>query len=454
MTPNLGWAYTLNYNDFCDVYRLKINPKNKRQYWYDGQWRELEDNSVPLAVKLGGLTIRLKRKAFWSVYGPTLQTKKGTYAMRFPGLERIGSIEQVYRMNRARNLQEFKAALNLQQNPSVNIVYADRFDNLFYISNGLYPDRDPKYNWRYVVPGDTSATRWTRVLPMSAIPQVENPSSGFVFSVNNSPFSAAGKCCNVDPATVNPTMGIATGNNNRAVTLSNNLDNDQKFSYEEFKRLKYDMTFPTNSASALSLQRIFDTDPARYPTIAEGLKVLKKWNRSTDTTNLQAGLFFKSFWRLFEKKKAGMLELDEGFSFTDEEMVDAVSFGMKWMKKHFGKLEVPYGEIQRHTRGKVNLAIGGMPDVLAAMLSKPMKHKKGEKGFYRASAGESYILLVTYGPNGPERIESVNAYGSSNVPSSPHYTDQMGMFVRQQTKPMTLDRATIEREAERIYQPE
>jgi acyl-homoserine-lactone acylase len=85
--------------------------------------------------------------------------------------------------------------------------------------------------------------------------------------------------------------------------------------------------------------------------------------------------------------------------------------------------------------------------VIAAVASQPYKDGK-----VRAYQGESYIELVKFSKEGPE-IETVIPYGASNHPESPHYTDQMELFVHQQTKKMTLDKATILKEAERIYHP-
>jgi acyl-homoserine-lactone acylase len=94
-----------------------------------------------------------------------------------------------------------------------------------------------------------------------------------------------------------------------------------------------------------------------------------------------------------------------------------------------------------------NLPVGGAPDVLAAAYTEPYKN-----GQFRMRAGESYIEMVRFTPNGV-KIETVNAYGASSKPSSKHYADQMEIFVKQQLKPMTLDREAVFREAERIYSP-
>ena len=51
-------------------------------------------------------------------------------------------------------------------------------------------------------------------------------------------------------------------------------------------------------------------------------------------------------------------------------------------------------------------------------------------------------------------IQSINTFGASMHPDSPHYKDQMGMFLNQQTKPMTLDKVTVLKTARTTYHPQ
>jgi acyl-homoserine-lactone acylase len=60
--------------------------------------------------------------------------------------------------------------------------------------------------------------------------------------------------------------------------------------------------------------------------------------------------------------------------------------------------------------------------------------------------------LVRFGEEGVE-IETVNVYGSSAKPDSPHYTDQMEMFVDKKLKKMSLDKEIVMKEAVKIYSP-
>jgi acyl-homoserine-lactone acylase len=66
--------------------------------------------------------------------------------------------------------------------------------------------------------------------------------------------------------------------------------------------------------------------------------------------------------------------------------------------------------------------------------------------------GESFIQLVNFSKDGP-KIETIHSYGASKKEGNKHYNDQMEMFIAQKLKPMTLDKATVYKNAERIYHP-
>ena len=100
-------------------------------------------------------------------------------------------------------------------------------------------------------------------------------------------------------------------------------------------------------------------------------------------------------------------------------------------------------------RGTKVVPVNGIPDVITAMHSEPYKN-----GRVKAVQGESYIMLVRYPEEGLPIIETVNVFGASNQSDSPHYDDQMLLFVNQKRKKMTLDLDEVRRTAERIYHPQ
>jgi acyl-homoserine-lactone acylase len=89
-----------------------------------------------------------------------------------------------------------------------------------------------------------------------------------------------------------------------------------------------------------------------------------------------------------------------------------------------------------------------LPDVLATLGTVPYKN-----GLFKGSEGDAYVELVEFTPTGPI-IESMNAYGASARKNSPHYSDQMERYTRQQTKRMTLDKKTVYEQAAKIYHPQ
>jgi acyl-homoserine-lactone acylase len=114
----------------------------------------------------------------------------------------------------------------------------------------------------------------------------------------------------------------------------------------------------------------------------------------------------------------------------------------------YGKTTLQLGDIQKLVRGDKVLPQPGLPDVLAPMYSIPYKD-----GMVKANQGDAFIELVRFTKTGPI-IETLNTYGASSRKDSPHYTDQMEMYTKQQTKQMTLDKSTVYKNAERIYHPQ
>ena len=447
---NLGWGHTLNYPDMDDVYKLTMHKKDKLKYKFDGKWEDLEVRPIKLKVKMFGfLKIPVKRKFYWSKYGTTIKAKTGMYSVRFPSNMDIRAAEQWYRMNKAGNLDEFNAALDMQALPGINIVYADKEDNIYYLCNGLFPYRNPAYDWKQVLPGDTSATLWeAKFHPREDLPQLLNPTSGYLVNTNNTPFNCTTPEYNLSPDDYDKTMGFLTDDNNRSLRYHALIAAHDKLSWEDFKVLKYDISFatPAHNNFMLGIEHLLTLDEEKYPDIAEEITMLNGWDRETDISSEAASIAIICIeFMVNELVEAG--KLPGVTTLTEKEVVAAVRYAQKHLLKYFNTVHVPLGDIQRHIRGDVSLPVGGGPDVLAALHTDFY-----ENGIMKARAGDSYIELVRYSTEGME-IETVNCYGASSKPDSPHYTDQMQMFVNKQTKPMTLDKETIYREAVRKYHP-
>jgi acyl-homoserine-lactone acylase len=120
------------------------------------------------------------------------------------------------------------------------------------------------------------------------------------------------------------------------------------------------------------------------------------------------------------------------------------------MMQYFGKTGITLGEIQKLVRGDDVRPAWGLPDVLTAAYTEYYKN-----GMRKVISGDAYICFVRYPRDGSlPKIESINTFGASMHPGSPHYKDQMTMFQEQQTKHMTLDKNEVLRTAKAVYHPQ
>ena len=448
---DLGWTHCVNYHDFNDVYALKMHPKKKLKYYMDGRWLDLEERVWKTKVKVGFLKLGIKKKFYWSVHGPVIKNKRGYFALRFAANMVVGAPEQWYHMNKARNYKEFRVAVNRQQFPNLSIVYADKEGNIEMLDNGLFPYRNPQYDWTKIVPGDTSATLWQgQFMPVDSLLQVVNPKSGYVFHVNGTGFNSTGETENPKPEQFNTTMGYIKRNSARNIRFQKLIKQYDKLSMEDVKTIKYDQhrDFPLYTRSIENWDLLRHISPDKHPELADIIAVFSKWDGSGDVHNKQAAIFALSGNYISEyTQKNGIADI-EG-SLPEAVFPKALAYAKKYLKKHFGRLEIELGELQKHVRGDKILPVGGLAESLAALYIVP--HKKGIK---QSNLGDSFILFATYGPDGVETIESVNCYGSSNRPESPHYNDQMELYIEQKTKKITLDKTLILNNAEKIYSPQ
>ena len=125
------------------------------------------------------------------------------------------------------------------------------------------------------------------------------------------------------------------------------------------------------------------------------------------------------------------------------EVVDA-------LMKGFGRIDPPLGDVQRMQRGKVDLPANGGTDTLrAATTWEPQPD-----GRMRVKHGDSFIMNIVWDKTGRVQSESIQPYGAATTrPNSPHYTDQMQLFIDRKFKAVHFDRADIIATAKRAYRP-
>ncbi|MCB0709722.1 MAG: penicillin acylase family protein, partial [Chitinophagaceae bacterium] len=217
-----------------------------------------------------------------------------------------------------------------------------------------------------------------------------------------------------------------------------------KLSYQKFKQIKFDMQLPADMQYPYQADTMFLLNASNYPSLSNIITTFKNWNRRGDADNKGAAIFLLTYEHLKNK-----LNGQPPRKITKAEAVETFEYVQNYMLQYFGTTDVKLGDIQKLVRGKKEWPLGGLPDMLSPQWTEPI-----ENGKLKSVGGDGLIMFVRFAKNQLPKIETINMYGASAKPGSKHFDDQVEMYLHHQTKTMTLDKATVYKNAERIYHPQ
>lgn len=421
---HLGWANTVNRPDLIDVYKLVLDEGGTR-YRYDGQWRDLESRRVWLRVKFGPLVLPIPRTVYRSVHGPVIINDLGAFAIRYAGIGDVGQVEQYYRLNKARDFAEWQAIMATQKIPGTNFIYADAAGHVGMFYNALFPDRAPGFDWKGVLPGDTSKSLWTAYRPFAGNPHVIDPPAGWVANSNNTPFLSTAPADELQRADFPVEMGIETYVTNRAQRYQARFAQlgNQKISREALLGIKFDKGYDRSGWAGRWHEEVLALDTAGQPDLAAAQGLIRTWDFTLDCNGAADALVAAAF-----AQHARFAYLQKPKPDARAALVEAVAL----LKGKFGGISVPLGDFQRLRRGKVDLPLCGGPDTLRAIIGAA-----GDDGRRVANNGDGFIMLIEWDAGGRARSQSVHHFGTAaSRPLSPHHADQSPLFAAEHFKPV------------------
>ncbi|MGL3820284.1 acylase [Sphingopyxis sp. R3-92] len=440
----LGWTNTVNRPDLIDVYKLTLDDSGDN-YRFDGQWRPLEERRIWLGVKFGPFVLPVPRTIYRSVHGPVVKNDKGAFAIRYAGQDQANMVTQYYRLNKAKSFAEWRAAMAGQGVPATNFIYADARGNIGLFYNAMFPDRQPGFNWRGVLPGDTSADLWTKTLPFDRVPALVNPRSGYVMNANNTPWVAAGPGDELDAAAFSPLLGIEDDMTNRAVRLIDLFEASGQIDEARLKAIKYDTSYAKAGYAKAWIDRLLALDVKDDPALVEAQQLLRQWD-----------------WNLDGKGKGDALALmvlrpANGSHYQRRAAPDprtVLKETVVHLQKHFASLDPRLGTVLRLRHGegahRIDLPLDGGNDTVRASTLWDAE----PDGRLKVRHGDSFIMFMTWDRDGRVRSESIQPFGAATTrPDSPHYNDQAPLFVRHQLKPVLFDPAALMATKPRVYRP-
>ncbi|HMT40647.1 acylase [Sphingorhabdus sp.] len=438
---HLGWTNTVNRPDLVDIYKLVLNEAGDK-YRYDGKWLPLEEKRVWLPVKFGWFTVPIPQTIYRSVHGPVIKNDQGAFAIRYAGIDNVKAVEQYYRNTKATNWEEWTKSMSTGGITGTNFIYADKTGRIAYVYNALFPDRKPGFDYTKILPGDSSAPVWKGPVPFDRFPKVVSPASGFVQNANNTPYLAAGPGSEIDPKTQSPYLGIELGMTNRGLMGTGLMMNDSLITPEELLAIKMDTRYAKSSWVKPWMDSLLAVDAKGDAKLDEAQKLLREWDWSSDGKGRADAIAerlirhaARANWR-----NDPLPDPRETLQKTVEEF-----------SERFGRLDPALGDIQRLRRGKVDLPLLGGTDTLRATT---MWDGEQPDGKMRVRHGDSFIMLMRWDKAGQVVSESIQPYGAAtNRPDSPHYTDQMKLYVAGKFKPVHFEWADAVKHAKRRYRP-
>ncbi len=184
---NIAWGITNVGPDVQDVYIEKINPDNPNQYLYNDEWIDAE--MITETIKVKGQEA-IDHEVMVTRHGPVIsefahENESDTVlSLKWTALEATQDLEAIPLMNKAKNWEEFDAAIEHFKAPASNFVFAAKDGTIAYKASGNIPIRK-KGESLVPVPGWNDEYEWERYIPHKELPTLINPEEGFIATANN-----------------------------------------------------------------------------------------------------------------------------------------------------------------------------------------------------------------------------------------------------------------------------
>ena len=301
-----GWGLTISYFDDMDFFKEDMI-EDGNEYLFNGEKKSVRRFSDTIKVKdHSDIHLPIRMTDHGPLLDEIIEDKSIALKWSFHHLSNR-PLEAFWKMNEAKNFEEFKIATSLSASPGLNIIYADTSDNIARLNMGLFPLRAVGTSGSTVLSG-RGDEEYRGYIAFEDMPHEVNPRSGIVLSSNNRPITANSKFSGLwQPK-------------DRFVTLYSKLHSREQWDVKGFMELQNNTKNFENEWIQTTLVENIDT---RELTNNEkkSYELLKNWKRNSVATSGGALVFHDTLFHLT------MNTLDE---LDDEDRLKYCGLSARW----------------------------------------------------------------------------------------------------------------------------
>jgi acyl-homoserine-lactone acylase len=435
-----GWMHTSSGVDAVDEYLETVTKKGDGfVYQYGKEQRLLVAKEITVPYKTSSGMAEKRFIVYRTLHGPIVRELNGKWVSIRLMQEPIKALMQSYSRTKAKTYAEYLKTMQLKANSSNNTIFADADGDIAYFHGNFIPRRDTSFDWTKPVDGSNPATDWKGLLSLEETPHLLNPKSGWLYNVNNWPWSAAGAS---SPKQEDYPAYVETGGESaRGLHAIRVLENKKDFTLDSLVTAAYDSYLPWFEKTMPALIKAWDDTPKENPLkgkLAGQIEILRAWDLRWGTASAPTSLAV--FWGEEIRRQVSAEAKRSGLSVEDyisgkaqpEQLLLALSAASDKLAADFGNWKTPWGEINRFERvnGDIvqpfsdsapSIPVGFTSSVWGSLASFSAHAYPGTNKWYGTS-GNSFVAAVEFADK--VRARAVTAGGESGHPNAPHFNDE------------------------------
>ncbi|HTE47993.1 MAG TPA: acylase [Gemmatimonadaceae bacterium] len=476
-----GWMHTTSNVDDLDEYLETVTRKatvaNDLQpraagagyvYKYGNEERPLTATTITVPYKTANGMAKKEFTVYRTQHGPIVREANGKWVAIKIMQEPLKALTQSYSRTKAKSYKAFRETMDLHTNSSNNTIFADADGDIAYFHGNFIPKRDPKFDWTKPVDGSDPATEWHGLLTVEESPHLLNPATGWLFNVNNWPWTASGAS---SPKKADYPAYVETGSESaRGLHAIRVLQNKKDFTLSSLIAAAYDSYLPAFEKMIPPLIKAWDAAPASNPLkakLSDQIGVLRAWDYRWGVTSVPTSL--AEYWGQevsrrvgADARKAGMAADDYVASgATADQLLQALAAASDKLTADFGTWKTPWGDINRFQRltddivhpfndAGPSIPVGFVSSRWGSLASFGARTYPGTKKMYGTS-GNSFVAVVEFGDSVHAR--AVTAGGESGDTKSPHFIDQAKRYSTGDLREVYFYPSQLKSHTERQYHP-